>query len=89
VGLAELGQQFDVGPRLARLEAMPEVDSLPHLAAGRVAGDQPRHLLPAATRHLLDVAPKQTPTSPALCGIAMLNQHRLHPDIHLPPVLAL
>jgi len=89
VGLVDLGQQLDIGLRVTQREAMPAAGGHPHLAAGLVASNQPRNLRPAQPRHLLKVAPQQTASRLALPGIAVLDQHRLHPAVHLFTVFAL
>jgi hypothetical protein len=86
--LIGLGQQFHIGPRVARHKAAPGVVGHPHLAAGSVAGDQPRNLRPAQSGHLLDVAPQQAASHLALDGIPLLDEHPLHPRVTLNAVLA-
>jgi hypothetical protein len=89
VGLVDLGQQLDIGLRITGRKAMPAVGGHPHphLDAGRVAQNLSQNLRPAQPRHLLRVAPQQTASRLAQAGIAVLDQHRLHPAIHLFPVL--
>jgi len=87
MGLVDRSQQLDIGPRVARREAVSAILGHPHLATGCIAGDQPRNLRTAQSGHLLQVAPQQAASRLALTGVAVLDQHRLHPAIHLFPVL--
>jgi hypothetical protein len=68
---------------------MPAIRGDPYLAGGPVAGDQPRDLGRTQAGHLLDVAPQQPTRHPALLLELVLDQHRLHPAIHLPAVFTL
>jgi hypothetical protein len=47
MGLVDRGQQFDIGPSVARRETVPAILRDPHLAAGRAAMNQTRNLCPA------------------------------------------
>src|SRR5208337_4646980 len=55
VGLVAGGQQFDGGPRVALRKAVPPIAHRFHRALGLIAGNQARHLRPAAPGHLLQV----------------------------------
>src|SRR5271157_5356118 len=88
VGLVDGGQQFDVGPRVALRKAVPPIAHRFHRALGLIAGNQARHLRPAAPGHLLQVTPQQTARPAALLHVLLLAQHRLHPGIDLRPVFA-
>src|SRR5208337_845778 len=88
VGLVDGGQQFDVGPRVALRKAVPPIAHRFHRALGLIAGNQARHLRPAAPGHLLQVTAQQTARPAALLHVLLLAQHRLHPGIDLLPVFA-
>src|SRR5271156_5990400 len=89
VRLIDRSQQLDVGPRVARSEAVPPVDCGFPPATRSVALNQPRHLRPAQTRHLLHVAPQKPSSRLALSGVLLLDQNSLNPTVPLLPILAL
>ncbi len=89
VGRVDPGQQIDVGPRVARREAVALVDGGPQPSGGHEAGDQPRPLRPAQPGHLFDVAPDQPAPSLAQGWVLVLDQKLLDPGITLLAALAL
>ena len=89
VGRVDPSQQIDVGPRVARREAVALVDGGPQPARGHEAGNQPRRLRPAQPGHLFDVAPDQPAPSLAQGWVFVLDQNLLYPGVALLAALAL
>ena len=88
VGLVDGGQQFDIGPGVALRKTVSPISYGLHRALGLIAGNQARHLRPAEPRHLLQVAPQQTPRLAALLHVLLLAQDLLDPGIDLLAVFA-
>ena len=88
VRLIDGGQQFDIGAGIALREAVPSIAGGLELSVGPIAGDQPRHLGPAQTGHLLQVAPHQAAGFADLFLILLLAQNLLHPAVNLLAIFA-
>ena len=89
VGLVHCGQHFDVGPRVTVRKSMPLISSWLHFAALLVAPNQARHLRPAQTGHLSQVAPHQSFALALEVAVILPAQALIHPRVQFPPVLGM
>src|ERR1019366_1694092 len=78
-----LGQQLDIGARVAARKTVAAVAGYFHFAVLHVAGHQERDPGPAPPRHLLQVALQRSPHPPALLAVLLHPQRPRDPLINL------